>query len=151
MVSTVELRKAVLRAGGSDLEAFALGGVAFALTGGNPSWRSKTGDGRGAWGVSQKWYPGTPAGVEGQAKQALGILRRRGLSARIGYAPDAITEVAIQWWYPDGLAPPAFVAAVKRAVAEYCRKKGVARAGFSWLWFLPIGSLAWWLLKGKKK
>jgi hypothetical protein len=151
MVSTIELRKAVAAAGGSDVESYALGGVAYALTGGNPAWKSKNGDGRGAWGVSQTWHPGTPAGVQGQAAQALRILRSRGLSARVGLAPDAITEVTVLWWYPDGLAPPAFVAAVKRAVAEYCRKKGVARAGISWWWFLPVGGMALWILKGKKK
>ena len=151
MVSTVDLRKAVLAAGGSDVESYALGGVAYALTGGDPAWRSRDGDGKGAWGVSQTWNPGTPPDLAGQAKQALRILRNRGLSARIGFAPDAITEVTVLWWYPGGAAPPAFVAAVKRSVAEYCRKKGVARAGFSWLWALPIGGLAWWILKGKKE
>lgn len=114
-----ELQNAVKLSGGTDQQAFVLAGIAYCLTDGNPSWVQ--GDGRGAWGVSQRWWPGTPDDLGGQAKQALAIYRQRGF--------DSINDVmtgAIAWWYPSGAAPRDFKEMIRVKSERY---KSSAQSG----------------------
>lgn len=142
-----DLQAALKAAGASGREVYTLAGVAFILTGGDPGWRGTAGDGLGAWGVSQQWYPGTPPDLAGQAKQALKIFRNRGLAA----ASDNLALTALAWWYPNGIASRSVKAAIESKAAEYIRrvKTGNTQAGIGWGWVLVVAVVVGLLWKGK--
>lgn len=143
-----DLQSALKAAGASAREVFVLAGVAYILTGGDPGWKGTAGDGRGAWGVSQKWYPGTPADLAGQAKQALTIYRNRGLAA----ASELLALTALAWWYPTGIASRSVKALIASKSAEYARrvKTGNTQAGVGWGWVLVVAVVVGLLWKGGK-
>ena len=142
-----DLFSALQASGGNRQEVYTLAGVAYILTDGDPGWKGSTGDGLGAWGVSQKWHPGTPPDLAGQAKQALTIFRNRGLVA----ASDNLALTAIAWWYPNGIAPASVKAAIVSKSNDYIRRvrTGNTQAGIGWGWVLVAAVVIGLLWKGK--
>lgn len=146
MASIIQLQKAIRSAGGTADDAYILAGVSYCLTGGDTSWSS--GDGRGAWGVSQKWYPGTPADLAGQARQAFNIYKSRGL---VGFS-EKVAAVAVRWWYPSGDAPEDFSISMQNRAETY-KEKARSKfqvAGFEWAWIVVAGVAIWYFF-GRKK
>lgn len=146
-MSIKTVQEAVKAAGGTPAEVYTLAGIAYIHTGGDPGWTS--GDGKGAFGVSQKWYPGTPDDLTGQAKQALSIFRRQGFTGMT----DDLPLAALRWWYPSSEATLAVKNRIKIRADKYRQlaKSSLSLAGMSgWMWVLIAGVAVWYFFGSKK-
>lgn len=98
-----ELLQALRAAGASEVERWALGGISYCLSRGNPRWFHTFPRAKGAWGVSIDVHGDVPDDLLGQATQALDIYRTRDLGSWVDPTRPArsIAELAVRWWRPS--------------------------------------------------